>query len=175
MMTLLIRRSSSSLFLAAAVLSAACGVSSPTAPSSSAPPAPAAPAPALTELEAYHEPLEVYAGSSTQVHVGTFARMADGSLRAVYDVPCTFATDGGVMTDAPAGTDTSWHVVVVSVPKAMGGQPVHVRAACGALTAAVSFTVIPEGVLPPRPSPPGAGVGTPPGAGVGGPTTGGGQ
>jgi hypothetical protein len=133
-----------------AVLTAACGVASPTAP---APSTPTATPIALTELRSYYEPIDVYAGASTQVHIGTFGREADGTIRAVYDLPCTFTSDGGVLSVAPAGADSSWHVAVLYVSHAMGGQPVHVHASCGGLETVVGFTVIPDGILPPRPGP----------------------
>lgn len=135
------------------ITTTACGVSSPTAPATV--PAPTAAPIALTELVAYNAPLEVFPGTGTQIHVGTFGRGADGSLRPVYDATCSFTSDGGRLIDQPAGTDTSWHVALVEIPKTgMSNQRVHVTASCGLLSTVVAFTVIPEGVLPPGGQPP---------------------
>lgn len=132
---------------------AGCATPLPSSPSSTRPPAPAAPP--LTELHAYYEPREVYVPGAAQVHVGTFTRGADGSLQAVYDRACAFTTDGGEMTLPPAGVDTSWHVALITVGRAMGGRTVRVTATCDALSTAVAFYVAPDGAKPPQQPTPG--------------------
>lgn len=137
-----------------ALLASACSATMPTAPTVTDPPA--APAPvAFSELHTYHEPLEVYAGSSTQVHAGTFGHDADGALRGVDDVACTFDTDGGTLDVAPQGVDRAWHVAIVSVPHSLGDHFVQVHITCGGLTNVVRFYVAMDGALP-TPEPPAA-------------------
>lgn len=150
--------------VSAAVLAVGCGVSAPSAPTSASTPAQPL---EVSALEALYEPVGVYAGGGTQVKVWTFTRLPDGTTRGVYDVVCTFSTDGGVLTPGDSGTDTSWHVAVVSVSKAMADQDVHVQATCGTLSTTVQFHVWPiNPQRPPAPPPPGTGGGTGSGTGT---------
>jgi hypothetical protein len=123
----------------------ACGVPSPVAPVL---PSTAAPALHATQLQAFYAPLDVYAGGSAQIHVGTFAANA-GALNAVYDATCTFQSDAGFLTVDPQGLDTSWHVATVATDQSVAGRNVHVQATCGDLSTTVTFNVAPLGAKPP--------------------------
>jgi len=152
------------LVIVACSLTACSSASSPLAPATIPP---AVPPLTLTDLHAYYAPLEVFPGSDTQIHVGTFHRRDDGSFAGVNDIACTFATESGTLTMLPTGADREWHVALLSIPRnaGLGDRTLHVTAQCAELAATLAVYVSMEGSHMPGPTPPGAtggGTGTTP-------------
>lgn len=74
--------------IAIAILTAGCAYHNPTEPS--VPPAAHAGivlAAFASELQAFNEPLDVYAGGGTQVKVGAFGIASDGNMRSIPGLP----------------------------------------------------------------------------------------